>query len=122
MCLRNTPATILCLDDEELPLSLRKLVLESAGYSVFTATNTAQALEVFTANHVDLLIADNVRGVVDFVDRVHEIKPDLPVMFLTGGTALRDNLRPPKYYLHKLEGSAEMIDKVREAISQSHHD
>jgi hypothetical protein len=43
-------------------------------------------------------------------------------MFLTGGTALRDNLRPPKYYLHKLEGSAEMIDKVREAISQSHHD
>lgn len=111
------PATILCLDDEEIPLSLRKMVLETAGYAVHTATNTAQALEVFNANHVDLVIADNVRGVLDFVDQVHKIKPNLPVMFLTGGTTLRDKLRPPNYYLHKLEGSVEMIDQVRAAIS-----
>jgi len=35
-------SAILCIDDEALELSIRKMVLESAGYVVFTATNAAQ--------------------------------------------------------------------------------
>ena len=55
-------STILCIDDEELPLSLRKQVLESAGYIVFTATNAIQGLEVFKANSINLVITDHLLG------------------------------------------------------------
>jgi CheY-like chemotaxis protein len=46
----HTQLTILCIDDEQLELSLRKMVLEDAGYAVFTATNASKALEVFRSN------------------------------------------------------------------------
>ncbi len=35
-------STILCIDDEELALSVRKMVLESAGYVVLTAADATQ--------------------------------------------------------------------------------
>ena len=49
----HTQSTILCIDDTELELSLRKMVLELAGYAVFTATNATKALELFRAQPID---------------------------------------------------------------------
>ena len=42
--------------DEEIALSVRKMVLESAGYAVLTATDASQGLAVFKANCADLVI------------------------------------------------------------------
>jgi two-component system, OmpR family, response regulator CpxR len=111
--------TILCLDNEELALSLRKQVLESAGYSVFTATNAIQGLEVFKANSINLVITDHLLGAGTgdgFVTELRQLSPNLPIMRLSGETTLRDAVEPPDYYLHKLEGPKEMINKVRSAI------
>jgi DNA-binding response OmpR family regulator len=112
-------STILCIDDEELGLSLRKQVLESAGYSVFTATNATQGLELFKGNTINLVITDHLlgRGNGDaFVTELRQLSPNLPIMILSGETTLRDAVEPPDYYLHKLEGPKEMINKVRSAI------
>ena len=112
-------STILCIDDEELPLSLRKQVLESAGYVVFTATNAIQGLEVFKANSINLVITDHLLGAETgdaFVTELRQLSPNLPIMRLSGETTLHDPVEPPDYYLHKLEGPKEMINKVRSAI------
>jgi DNA-binding response OmpR family regulator len=111
--------TILCIDDEELPLSLRKQVLESAGYIVLTATNAIQGLEVFKANSINLVITDHLLGPGSgsaLVTELRHLSSDLPIMVLSGDNTPHGVVEPPDYYLHKLEGPTEMIGKVRSAI------
>ena len=114
-------STILCIDDEELELSLRKMVLEAAGYAVFTATNATKALEVFKAQCIDLVITDNLHGVTSpsFALELRHLSPHLPIMILSGGTTLPPAVVPPDYCLHKLEGPTEMIARVQHAINGS---
>jgi CheY-like chemotaxis protein len=50
--------TILCVDDEENQLVLRKLVLERAGYHVLTAESAVKAMELFGSKPIDLVIVD----------------------------------------------------------------
>ena len=42
--------TILCVDDHEQALSIRKLMLETRGYRVIDCTSGEQALEAFRAD------------------------------------------------------------------------
>jgi CheY-like chemotaxis protein len=53
-----TQATILCVDDEENQLILRKLLLERAGYRVVTCNSAAKAIELFRSDAIDLVIVD----------------------------------------------------------------
>ncbi len=112
-------STILCIDDEEMALSVRKMVLESAGYVVLTATSASQGLEVFKANSVNLVITDHLSRSgtsTDLIAQLRQIRPDLPIMILSGGTIPAEVVEPPDYYVHKLEGPIEMIAKVRSVI------
>jgi CheY-like chemotaxis protein len=112
-------STILCIDDEEMALSVRKMVLESAGYIVLTATSSSQGLEVFKANSVNLVITDHLSPPgtsVDLIAQLRQFCPNLPIMILSGGAIPTDAVEPPDYYLHKLEGPIEMIAKVRSVI------
>jgi DNA-binding response OmpR family regulator len=112
-------SAILCIDDEALELSIRKMVLESAGYVVFTATNAAKGLEMFKAHHIDLVITDHLHGLTGkaFAAKLRHLVPRLPIMILSGETTLPHAVEPPDYYLHKLEGPTEMLAKVQSAIA-----
>jgi DNA-binding response OmpR family regulator len=113
----RTHSTVLCIDDEKLELSIRKMVLESAGFDVLTAANAVRGLEVFKAHRIDLVITDHL-GISGnaFISELRKLKPSLPIMVLSGGNIPRDPVSPPDYYLHKLEGPTEMIAKVQSAI------
>jgi DNA-binding response OmpR family regulator len=115
----HTQLTILCIDDEQLELSLRKMVLEDAGYAVFTATNASKALEVFRVQRIDLVITDTLQGITShsFAGELRHLSPHLPIMVLSGGSTLPATVGPPDYYLHKLDGPTEMIAKVQHAIT-----
>ena len=54
----SSPETVLCIDDEDNQLLLRKLLLEEAGYRVFTATSGEEGIRVFQAEQVDVVIVD----------------------------------------------------------------
>ncbi|GAC1652876.1 MAG: hypothetical protein NVS9B15_13450 [Acidobacteriaceae bacterium] len=47
---------LLCVDDEQPTLSLRKVVLEKRGYEVLTAVNSAEALSLFRTRMVSMVI------------------------------------------------------------------
>ena len=51
---------ILCVDDEQLPLLLRKLVLEKQGYKVVTAGSASDALQALKEHRVDLVLTDQL--------------------------------------------------------------
>ncbi len=50
---------ILCVDDAEVALRIRKLLLSSAGYEVLTASSGEEGLELFRQFAVDMVVADH---------------------------------------------------------------
>ena len=59
--LKGTEA-VLVVDDEDMVRTVTREMLESLGYTVFTAANGGEALELFRAHHdsIDLVILDMV--------------------------------------------------------------
>ena len=79
--------TILCVDDDERALLVRKMVLESAGYIVFTAASSSKGLEIFKQHHADLVITDHCLDVGtagDLAGELRKLSPTLPIMTLSG--------------------------------------
>lgn len=111
-------STILCVDDEGMELSLRKMVLESAGYAVFTAPNAVQGMKTFNAHPIQLVITNHFESAsgIAFVAQLRKLKPRLPIIILSGGNIPRHSMTPPDYFLHKLEGPTKLIGKVRSAF------
>jgi CheY-like chemotaxis protein len=77
---------ILCVDDEVRGLSIRRLILESQGYRVFTAENGRDALDVFSTESIDLVVLDYLMpgmhgGLV--AEEMKRLKPSVPILMLT---------------------------------------
>ena len=49
---------ILCIDDNELELSVLKFMLATNGYRVVSATSGQEAIGIFAETAVDLVLAD----------------------------------------------------------------
>lgn len=52
----------------------------------------------------------------DLAVELRKLSLNLPIMVLTGAVEDIGCVDPPDYYLHKLEGPAEMIAKVRSIL------
>ena len=76
---------LLCIDDELGGLEVRKMVLESAGYSVLTAGSGKAGLEIFASQRVDLVILDYAMPEMNGYDVAVEMKrisPGTPILML----------------------------------------
>ena len=83
----SSPTVILCIDDEPTILMLRQVLLSIAGYKVLTATNGESAMRLFTLNHVDLVITDQLlpgRSGGQVASEMKRLKPDVPIILYTG--------------------------------------
>ena len=81
--------TILLVDDEDLLREGIKEILELSDYQVIEARDGEEALQKFAVNNVDLVISDiimpNMDG-VDFVSRLRESFPAVPILTISGGS------------------------------------
>jgi len=80
---------ILLTDDEKIVRKTTAEVLEAMGYRVLQATDGLKAIEIFKVHQEEIAIAllDVVMphcGGVPLAKRIREIKPDVPVIFMTG--------------------------------------
>lgn len=79
-------ATILWADDEIDLLKPHILFLESKGYSIDTANNGADAVEMSNEKHYDIIFLDeNMPGLtgLETLARIKEKKPNVPVIMIT---------------------------------------
>jgi CheY-like chemotaxis protein len=91
--MREIPAAILCIDDEEPALALRRLVLEKAGYRVFTALTGKEGIEIFRHQPIDAAILDYWMADMDGLEVAAEIKKlnrKVPIIVLSGYTSILD--------------------------------
>ncbi|MCP4574660.1 MAG: response regulator, partial [Deltaproteobacteria bacterium] len=78
---------ILLVDDDHLILKSLGPALEGRGYEVATSDNGAEAIEMITGSHYDMVITDLVMMPVDGLEvlkKSKEIRPDILVIILTG--------------------------------------
>ena len=65
---------ILCVDDNEQELSVLKFMLSTNGYKVVSASNGQEAISLFSANQVDLVLADFNMQPMNGDQLVHRLK------------------------------------------------
>ncbi len=66
--------TILVVDDEDMMRNMTGSIIGRMGHSVKTAGNGADALEIFRAGGIDLVITDIVMPVMDGIALLSEVK------------------------------------------------
>jgi CheY-like chemotaxis protein len=120
--MRETPAAILCIDDEEPALVLRRILLENAGYRVFTALTGKQGIEVFRYQPIDVVILDYWMADMDGLEVAEQLKtlsPKTPIIMLSGYTSILDeSLGKVDLWLRKGEGDPEqLLSAVMQALN-----
>src|SRR5260370_22451178 len=98
---------ILCVDDEEIPRTFRKLILERQGYEVVTASSGEQALEALSGRRFDLILTDQMMpGMVgtELTKRIKSSIPNLPVVLISGVNELPADVSYADRFISKIEG------------------
>jgi len=113
-------ATILCVDDQELPLTLRKLVLEKQGYTVLTAVSASDAMRQLESSSVDLVLTDQLMpgGTgLELARQVKAARPGMPVILISGVNEIPPDAGEADLFLSKVEGPAAMCEKIAAILS-----
>jgi two-component system response regulator CpxR len=109
--------TILCVDDNEQSLSIRKFMLETRGYAVVTCTSGQDALLYFTRKGADLVLTDLMMPGVDGADLVQKIKaisPETPAIIFSGKIKMYDKEMLADLFLPKgMHPPAELLERIR---------
>jgi PAS domain S-box-containing protein len=121
--------TILVIEDEDIVRNLACRGLKDHGYSVVEARNGVQALRHIKEHPgtVDLIVTDVVMpemGGREFAQKLLQIEPDLPVLFMSGYTGddvvHRGLLDPGAPFQQKPFTPVGIAMKVRSMLDQHH--
>jgi CheY-like chemotaxis protein len=112
--------TILCVDDNEQALSIRKLMLETRGYRVLACTSGHQALEIFRQGGIDLVLADLLMPGLDGVGLVGQIKdasPETPAILFSGKVKTYEKDTRADVFLPKgMYAPVELLERIRQLL------
>jgi CheY-like chemotaxis protein len=109
--------TILCVDDNEQALSIRKVMLETRGYRVLACTNGHSALELFYQGGVDLVLSDLLMPGLDganLISKVKEMSPETPAILFSGKIKMYDkDLRADIFLPKGMYAPIELLERIR---------
>src|SRR5690242_14365368 len=109
--------TILCVDDNEQSLSIRKVLLETRGYRVIACTRGEDALERFHKGGIDLVLTDLIMPGCDgtkLIEQIKAISPQTPAILLSGKVRIYDRDTQADVFLAKgMYAPAELLERVR---------
>ena len=115
---------ILCVDDEEIPRTFRKLILEKQGYEVVTASSAEQALEMLSDRRFDLVLTDQMMpGMVgtELTKRIKSSMPGLPVVIVSGVNELPVDVSYADRFISKIEGPEALFQGIIEVLERYRH-
>jgi CheY-like chemotaxis protein len=109
--------TILCVDDNEQSLSIRKVMLETRGYRVIACTNGFEALEAFKRGGIDLVLSDLVMPDFDgasLVEKIKNLSPEVPAILFSGKIKVYEKDMRADVFLPKgMYAPAELLERIR---------
>jgi two-component system, OmpR family, response regulator CpxR len=100
-------ATVLCIDDEQTALQLRKTVLESAGYRVLIAKSGVLGIQAFKSEPVHAVILDywmaDMNG-MQVAREIRKLNQNVPIIILSAyGELLDESLGIADIWIRKGE-------------------
>ena len=115
--------TILVVDDEQNVRQLICKVLEKEGFTVMTACNGSEGLEIFHKNSIDLIISDIKMPEMSGIEFLHKVKEEEPgigfiliTAFATTETAIDAIRSGAQDYITKPFDLKEIVTTVRKIL------
>jgi two-component system, OmpR family, response regulator CpxR len=109
--------TILCVDDNEQSLSIRKVMLETRGYRVIACTNGQDALNQFRLGGIDLVLTDLVMPGLDghkLIEEIKTVSPQTPAILISGKIKIYErDLRADVFMPKGMYAPVELLERVR---------
>lgn len=113
--------TILCVDDEEIPRTLRRLILLKQGYEVISASSAAEALEMLAVRHFDLVLTDQIMPNMTGTELTKCIKsttPQMPVIIISGVNEIPADASYADRFISKIEGPEALFQGIAAVLKQ----
>jgi CheY-like chemotaxis protein len=108
---------ILCVDDNEQELSVLKFMLSTNGYRVVSASTGQEAIGIFAATTVDLVLADFAMPQMDgcqLVSRLKQIASHVPMILLGDPQKMGSEMHAADALLAKKSCSAqELLERIK---------
>ena len=117
---RDGRKLILSVDDDTGVLFARYRLLEDAGYAVVSASDGAEALELFGVNPVDLVLLDYNMPMMagDVVAQaMKNYKPNVPVILVSGADVPKPALAEVNLHIRKAEGAEPLLQAIQELLA-----
>ncbi len=109
--------TILCVDDNEQNLSIRKILLETRGYRVLACNSGELALEAFRRGGVDLVLTDLLMPGLDgsrLIEEIKRLSPQTPAVLISGRIKVYERETLADLFLPKgMYEPAELLERIR---------
>ena len=109
--------TILCVDDNEQSLSIRKVMLETRGYRVLAYCDAQQALNRFAQGGVDLVLTDLIMPGIDgskLIAGIKDLSPETPAILLSGKVKIYERETSADVFLAKgMYAPAYLLERIR---------
>lgn len=119
-------ATILIVDDEQNISRTVSQGLKLRGYQTLTASSGEEALELCTAQSIDLVLLDILMpgiGGIETLRRLMQIRPELDVVMISAQTEIQTALKAielgAKRYLSKTAGIDEIVHTIEPYLELS---
>lgn len=122
----STPAMskrplILCIDDDEIVLRVRKLLLAAAGYEVVAVSSGEAGLEAFQQNPVELVIADHFlrdKSGTEIAKEMKALKPQVPILIASGMAEVSCGLEFADGFCSKGEPAYVLLDTIARLVKR----
>ena len=83
----STRRIVLCVDDEDSQLALRKMVFEDAGFEFLGVRSGTEALELFRTREIAVVVLDywmsGMKG-TEIAEKMRRLRPTIPLIIVSG--------------------------------------
>ena len=117
---------ILVVDDDKNTRLFLKAVLEDAGYTVYTANNGVDALNVMDSEHVDLVVLDVMMPIMDGYELtkiLRQSQDNLPILMISAKQLPKDKhlgfLAGTDDYITKPIDDEEMLYRIKALLRRA---
>ncbi len=119
----KTSHLVLCVDDEQVGLQVRKILLERAGYTVMTAPDGPSGLAVFSAQPIQAVVLDySMPGMHggQVAGLMKQVKPEVPILLLSAYVGLpAEVIGDVDLYMTKGEGAEVLLEKLHLLVGRA---